>query len=448
MLTRLLNLWGSLRDSFWFVPSFMVFLAVVLSMIMLAIDRRGGLEVYPIFNFLYAGGLEGARSVLSTIASSMITVAGVVFSITMVVLTLASSQFGSRLLKNFMHDMGNQVVLGTFISTYIYCLLVLQTVHAEEEEIFVPAVSVTFAIALALINIGVIIYFIHHVSTSIQASHVIANVHVELEKTLQRLFPSELGGEYRKLEHNNINDQYKEKYQHTIKIQARDSGYLQAIAGNDLLEIAAKNNLLIELQYRPGEFIVKKNILAIVRSEEECNEEITNTIASLFFVGDQRTPEQDPEYAIHQLVEIAVRALSPGINDPYTAMTCIDRLGSSLCSLTRKDFPSPYRFDEKRVLRIIAKTVNFTGITNAAFDQIRQNSRSNVAVIIRMLEMLQKVAVQALHPEQRQAVLRQANMIERAARESLLEKNDWEDVDQRYLTLLNSLNGKKSYNET
>jgi len=440
MKTRLLNLWESLRTSFWFIPALMVFSAIGLSFVMVAIDRWGELAAYRIFGLLYTGGPEGARSILSTIAGSMITVAGVVFSITIVALTLASSQFGSRLLRNFMQDRGNQVVLGTFIATFIYCLLVLRSVRTVGTQVFVPSISVTFAIVLALANVGILIYFIHHVSTSIQADHVISTVYHELEEQMQRLFPEELGHESEESENKRVRPQPEEGgYHQADHIAASKSGYLQAIDSSGLLDIAKENDFLIYLQHRPGEFIVAGSTLVVVKCTEQIDESLAGQIINLFIVGAQRTPEQDAEFAIHQLVEVAIRALSPGINDPFTAMACIDRLGSALCYLSNRAFPSPYRYGDEGKLRVIAKPVTFAGITNAAFDQIRQYGRSSVAVTIRLLETLKMIAAQVRHPDQREAIFRQANMIKRTSNE-IPEKYDREDVEKRYQALLAVLN--------
>lgn len=447
MKTRLLNLWESVRTSFWFIPGLLVFMAIVLSLVIVAVDRRVVLEPDRAFGLLYTGGPEGARAILSTIAGSMITVAGVAFSITIVALTLASSQFGPRLLRSFMKDTGNQVVLGIFIATFIYCLLVLRSVQTAGEHVFVPALSVTFATVLALMNVGVLIYFIHHVSTSIQADHVIAAVDRELFENLQRLFPEELGNEP-----ENREDDYSGKqrendgYDQAHHIAASRSGYLQAIDGEGVLNLACKNDFLVYLHYRPGEFIVAGSTLVMVKCDEYPDESLVEQIAGSFIYGPQRTPEQDAEFAIHQLVEIAARALSPGINDPYTAITCLDRLGAALCYLTKRAFPAHDRYDGDGRLRVIAKPVTFAGITNAAFDQIRQYSRSSVAVTIRLLETLKTVAAHTRTEEQRQAILRQADMIARASKEALPEKNDNEDVQERYQALLDVLENDHSFN--
>lgn len=437
---RLLHTWESLRTSFWLVPTLMTASAIGLAFLLVFIDRSIDSGVDDIFGFLYGGGPEGARMVLSTIAGSMITVAGVTFSITIVALQLSSSQFGPRLLRNFMHDLGNQVVLGTYLSSFVYCLLVLRTVHTVEGKEFVPSISVAVAILLALAGIAVLIYFIHHISTSMQAEKVIMAVSRDLEEKMRRLFPRESeDGAERDLEAEAGRRVAEDIHERAIDIPATRSGYLQAIDRNGLLEVATEKDLFILLPCRPGDFVVEGLPLIMVRSREELGEEVTRRLMDAIIVGAQRTPEQDAEFAVHQLVEVAIRALSPGINDPYTAVSCVDRLGSALCFLSGREFPSPYLYDKKDNLRVILKPLTFTGIVNAAFDQIRQYGRQSAAVTTRLLETLGMIAARARTREQREAVLRQAEMIARSSREGLHEENDIEDVQRRYRALLDLL---------
>jgi uncharacterized membrane protein len=297
---------------------------------------------------------------------------------------------------------------------------------------------------LALANIGVIIYFIHHISTSIQADRVIADVYQELSEHMQRLFPEELGSEV-KVEENGETGLLSEEegYPHTQPILAAQDGYLQAIVGDGLVEIAKQNEILIHIQLRPGEFVVSGSTLAKVKSRAALDESLDAPIANSFIVGRQRSPEQDAEFAIHQLVEVAIRALSPGVNDPYTAISCIDRLGAALCFLTYRAFPSARRCDEEGDLRVIARPVTFAGITEAAFDQIRQYGRSSVAVTIRLMETLETIAAHSRTVEQQQAILRQARMIRRGSQESLSEENDKQDVEERYQALLELLDERE-----
>jgi uncharacterized membrane protein len=386
----------------------------------------------------YGGGPDGARAVLSAIAASMITVAGVAFSVTIVALTLASQQFGPRLLRNFMRDKGNQIVLGTFIATFTYCLIVLRTIRSGSSE-FVPHISVTIGIFLALASLGVLIYFIHHAAVSIQAPEVIAMVARDIADGIERLFPEHLG------------DALKEGYaglsEEIVKdfeirgdvITAGEGGYLQSINGAMVMKVAEKSDLVLFLKCRPGDFVVPGGELAKSQPCGRVNDSMTNEIRGAFIFGTQRTHLQDLEFSIEQLVEVAVRALSPGVNDPFTAINCIDRIAAALCVLAQRSFPSPLRHDEEGKLRVIAKPVTFAGIVNTAFDPVRQYGRSSVAVTIRLLEAIATVARCLCRAEDRKALLNQALMIERGSHQALPEERDRAALDERFKKALEAL---------
>lgn len=340
----------------------------------------------------------------------MIAVAATAFSITLVALQLASSHFGPRLLRNFMRDTGNQVVLGTFIATFVYCLLVLRTVRGEDDNVFVPHLSVTFGIVLAIASIGVLIYFIDHASTIIQASHVISEVSVDLDDAIERLFPENIG--HNVSQSNQWVGQIPASFdEDACPIRATGSGYLQAIDNEKLMKIACKHKLLLRLKYRPGKFIVQGSALVMVWSGEQVTPKLTAQVKDAFILGKERTEQQDVEFPINQLVEIALRAISPAVNDPFTAIRCIDRLSVGLSHLAQRDFPSPYRYDYDRNLRVIALGVTFAGLTDAAFNQIRQYSTSDVAVTIRLLEAIAVSATYTRSPKNRAVLLRHADKI-------------------------------------
>jgi uncharacterized membrane protein len=285
-----------------------------------------------------------------------------------------------------MQDTGNQIVLGTFIGTFIYCLLVLRTIHGEGDgySVFVPQLSVTVGMILAIASIGVLIYFIHHAATIIQASHVISEVSADLNDAIKRLFPEKIG--HGASQHKRSFGEVQANFDaEAFPIKATGSGYIQAIDDERLMEIACQQNLLLRLKYRPGKFVVKGNDLVIAFPEKRVNPKLTTQLNNAFILGNERTDQQDVEFPINQLVEIALRAISPGINDPFTAIRCIDRLGAGLSHLAPKDFPVPYRYDQDDNLRVIAAPVTFAGLTDAAFNQIRQYSTSDVAVTIRLL---------------------------------------------------------------
>lgn len=440
--TRVKNKWEAIQASFWFIPSIMLLGGVIIALFMISLDKNLENEVYTISQILSDVSAEGARSVLTTIAGSMATVAGVAFSITIVALSLASSQFGPRLLRNFMKDTGNQTALGTFTSTFIYCLIVLRSIHTGEDQTFVPILSVNLGMVFAIANVGMLIYFIHHVSTSIQADQIIAGVYHDLELQIEKLFPEALQQDQPIL--NSEKRTANENDNRQQKIIAWESGYLQAIDKSALLQIASKSDCIFSCQHRPGDFVVKGNVFLTIQQEQPLNNNLEKQIRDVFIFGIKRTPEQDAEFAIHQLVEVAIRALSPGVNDPYTALTCIDHLGSILCKLIDRKFPSSYLKDERENVRVIVKTTSFTSITNAAFDQIRQYGRTHVAVTIRLLEALKTIALLARSREQIRVIQHQSEMIERACIQSIPEKFDQQDILTRYRELVEVLAKKQS----
>jgi uncharacterized membrane protein len=427
---KLSKLWDTLRSSYWFLPGLMAVTGMALAFGMLEIDQAEGIKTGEL-SWIYRGGPEGARGLLSAVASSMVTVAATAFSITIVALQLAASNFGPRLLRNFMQDAGNQIVLGTFIATFLYCLLVLRTIHGEDYNLFVPQLSVTVGIGLAIASIGVLIYFIHHASTIIQASYVIAGVADELDDVIDRLFPEEIG-QAAPEKHPAIKTIPKDFDVQACLIRSIRTGYLQAIDDQLLLKIACKYNLLLHLTAKPGEFIAKGNRLVLAYPEKQVNPKVIHDINRAFLLGKERTEQQDIEFPINQLVEIALRALSPGINDPFTAIRCIDRLSAGLSRLAERQFPSAYRYDNDQKLRVIAEPVAFEQLIDTAFNQIRHYGKSDVAVTLRLLKAIAQIASHTHHPRNQLALEQQAEMILQGSREGLSQQRDQQMVEDLY----------------
>lgn len=447
MRTRLFHIWQILTSSYWFIPALMLVAAAAMAFGLLYLDERY-LRSGWAAGWMYPGGKEGARSVLATVAASVITVAGVVFSITIATLTQASIQFGPRMLRNFMRDTGNQIVLGTFVATYAYCLLVLRSIGSETDGAAVPHLSVMVAVALALASIVVLIYFIHHVSLSLQAPIIVANVAGELEQALKRVFPGDLGhgprGPQAEADHPQLPQGFSAS---RAPIPSPKDGYLQAIDQSTLVELASKHDVVVKLDVRPGDYLIKGNPAMHVHPADRCSKQLAAKLAALLIIGRQRTPEQDVEFAIHQLVEVAVRALSPGTNDPYTALNCIDRLSSALVAIEHGDLHGSYRYDDANQLRVLARVATFSSYVDAAFNQIRQYGRDSVAVTVRMLEAIAAAAVQMQHEPHRRDLLRHAEMIHRQARETIKEPNDLADVNERYAAAVEALTPSTSPSE-
>lgn len=432
MRIRLYAFWELLTGSFWFLPTLMMGAALTLAPVMLALDRRITQAPIEAMSWMFNSSADGARSVLSTIAGSMISVAGTTFSITIVALSLASSQLGPRLLRNFMRDRGNQVVLGTFVSVFTYCLLILRAIRSGDDSLFVPHLSVLFAVFQAIVGVGVLIYFFHHVSIMIQAQTVIANIGRELEGSIDRLVTTDKDKRAYEYELRKEQDIPEDFESNSAFVKTRVSGYLQAIDYEVMQKIATKKDLLLKLLYRPGDFIAKESEIVAIYPEQSLSDELTERIQEAFTVGPMRLRIQNAEYAVDQLVEIAVRALSPGINDPFTAIACIDQLGTALSSLAERRIPSGYYYDDAGDLRLISDTLTFTVIVNAAFDQIRQHGRTDMAVTFRLLEVIAIIIARATTQEQKDALIRQAEMIKRAADNTFAEGNDRRDIADHF----------------
>ncbi len=423
-MTSLGATWEALRATYWAVPSVMVVGALGLSAGIIQLDRLTSTELLDRLSWVYTGGPEGARAVLSTIAASMITVAGVTFSITIVALALASQQFGPRLLRNFLRDRGNQVVLGTFVSTFVYCLMVLRTVRGGDDSEFVPNLSVTAAVLLALFSLGVLIYFIHHVSVSIQASQIIANVASDLEEAIDRLFPEGVGEDVPSVSH----EPPPADPGASESLRSHRNGYVQAIDGTRLMKAAAARDLVVRIEAGPGTFVRKGSSLLRLWGGRAA-EDGADAVRAAFVIGADRTGAQDISFFVEQLVELAVRALSPGVNDPGTARMCLDRLDQAFSRLATRAWPSPLRFDDAGALRVIAEPLAFEQIAETAFQEIGRHGRHSVSVTCHLLRTLASVSSEATRSEDRRALARLAEVTVERALAAIAEDADRRRVE-------------------
>lgn len=432
--TFFIKAWERIRTSFWFVPSLMILGSIVFFVATISLDYRLSRKWAQSVMYIYTGGPEGARALLSTVAGSMMTVTGVVFSVTVVAFTLASQQFSPRLLRNFMRDPGNQFVLGTFMSTFVYCLLVLRTVRQFDGEEFIPHVSVTCATLLAILNIGVLVYFVHHAASSIQAPVIIANVAADLDKAIDRLFPLKMGDEGR--HYDDLSQDQQEVAGKVASdggiVGAPFAGYLQGIDESGIMKFAAEKEIVICCLHRPGDFLAFEQPMVKVWPPGRLDDAMRDGVRSCLAIGGQRTQAQDLEFVIQQLVEIALRALSPSLNDPFTACACIERIRDAFTKMVMRDFPKAYRLDEEGALRVVTHATTLRGMLDAAFNHLRQSGVDNAAVAIRLLEAIEYVGRHAKREGDRRELLRQAEMIERGCRETIAEMNDRADIQAAF----------------
>jgi uncharacterized membrane protein len=417
------------RTSLWFVPSLLVIGAGALFGLTYALDRAVDANAFSLPSWLNTGGPDAARTILTAIAAAVITVVGVVFSITILALQLASTQFGPRMLRNFIRDRGTQLTLGTFVGTFVFSVLALGSISNEPGGAFVPHVSVTVAIVLLLVDLGVLIYFIHHVAKSIQLNEVVYGIALDLDHAIFELRSDEsiaVPHDLATLEPvlNELNARLDRE---GTDLPAPSSGYLQGIGHARIVEIAANCDAVVRFSRRPGHFIVRGRPLASVWPATAAAD-VGRALADAHITGPHRTLRQDPQLAIDQLVEIAIRALSPAVNDTFTALTCIDWLGDGLGKIAERPLPDGIYRDAAGRIRIVDFPLRFDGVLNHGFDKIRQAGRGMPAVAIRQLETLVAIAACAITEAQRAAIARQADMILRSADEAIPERNDRADV--------------------
>lgn len=378
--------WRNLRSSFWFVPAVIVFAAVALAFAIIETDRLLAPNIRESWPRLFGAGAAGSRGMLSTIAGSMITVAGVTFSITIVSLSLASSQYSSRVLRNFMNDRTNQTVLGIFVGIFAYCLVVLRTIRGGDEGAFVPALSVLVAVGLAFVGIGFLILFIHHISSSIQASQIVARVATDTLEAVDHLFPEP---------HGELLDGPAEAAAVSRPflgtIPGRHTGYVQGVDVGALMALARARRTTVRMECRIGEFVIEDTPLASVLDARDADPDAVRQINAAVTVDRQRTVDQDAAYGIRQLVDVALKGLSPGINDTTTAIMCVDYLTTILARLAGRRLDTLSRGEAGRA-QVIVPGPTYADFVGEAFDQIRQHANGNVAVMRRLIHALETLS--------------------------------------------------------
>lgn len=427
---RLIEYAQHIRESYWFIPSIMALAAFSLSIVAVRIDSELGNEWLSTIPWLYINEPEGARSMLSTIAGSVISVAGVTFSITIAALSLASSQFGPRLITSFIRDRGNQFVLGTYTATFLYCLLILRTIRSTETDAFVPHLAVLIGIALAVLSVGVLIYFIHHVSQAIRVSHVIHQVSQLLDRRIDSLVSQEGIPAFetdgaRRLD---VPEDFDER---ALSIRARNAGYVQGINDERLIELATQHDLLIRVQSRPGDFVVKDGELLRVAAPNRLTPKTADRLTDTFVLGTRRTDSQDVIFLVQQLVEVAARAISPSVNDPFTAINCIDWLTAALVRVATQDIPSAYRYDDAGSLRLVFEPASFKELADAAYDPLREYGRGMVEVTMRLLQSIEAIGRHVLLPAHRDILLQHAHRIYDDALHHLDYESDRKRVEKQ-----------------
>ncbi|MBR0648722.1 DUF2254 domain-containing protein [Roseomonas terrae] len=425
MMHRLRGAFESLGDLFWLRPACIVAAGIILSALAIWAEGRANFGPPWWTGWIYSGGEAGARALLGAVASSTIGVAGTVFSITVAALSLASGQMGPRLLRNFTRDGGNQVALGIFLGTFVYALMLLRSVRSADEGAFIPHLGVSGALLLALLCVGTLIWFVHHIANGINVNIVIDLVHRDLSDAILALTSEKpamsspaapLAG---------------------TPIAISKAGYLRTVDDEALADWAAKHQTALTLLVRPGDYILPGLPIAEV-ADPGVASAAQIEIASACSIGSRPAAAQDLEFAVRQLVEVAVRALSPGINDPFTATAVLDHLGAALTEVAPRNLAGNVLLRDGTVA-LHRKVTDYAGLCDAMFHMIRQNAASSAAVLIRLIDVLQKALQVEKRPERQAILVRHAQLALAVGRTSITDPVGLSDLESHFAALTASV---------
>jgi uncharacterized membrane protein len=393
-MARLGTLWDEITDSLWFVPALITAGCVGLAILLISYnDAISGVLDSDLW-FIFAGSGDGAQGVLQAIATSIITVTGVVFSVTIVALQLASSQFTPRVLRQFMANRGNQIVLGVFIGTFTYTLLVLRTIRGDSNgDEFVPNIAVTGAVLLALTSIGFLIFFINHAARAVQASVIIDTVWHDTRAAIDAVFPERVEHAQERVPDAaalSVGDPAEYAVVRSLK-----SGYVQAIDRSGLCRIAELHQLVIRTEFEIGEHVLPGQALFSVWPGADLRDDRHGELRGNVVLGMERTQYQDVKFGMVEMMDIAVKAMSPSINDPTTAVNVIDRVSDLMLELAwRRRGDHVDRSREGRPL-LIMRRPRLADTADIVFHQVRHYSAENPTIAIKLVQSLAELEVLA-----------------------------------------------------
>jgi len=371
---------------------------------------------------------EAARVVLGTIAGSMITVVSVVYSILLVALTFTSAQFSPRVLVAFVEDRVSQTTLGLFVGTFAYCLLTLPAIRGGSNP-FVPSMATVGAMVLAIACLACLLYFIHHIAESIQAGHIVDRIARETEATLDSIFPSALSSDVA----GGVGEDSSGElgaFSPTNLVTSGTCGYIRAIDEGGLRATARTHRVKLRVDRSIGQFVSEGTLLLEVSGQGRVSATLEADCRRAFNIGPVRTMEQDVEFGVLQIVDIALKAISPAVNDPTTATTCVDQLGRVLMRASLRSPPDPVLRDPDGSARVILRRTSFPRLLEIAFSQIRHYGKTDVAVPLRLMRVLGELAATSRHAPHAAAILDQARRLA-AACERGFPDDDRAELDER-----------------
>lgn len=416
---QLRSLLDDLQSNLWFRPTLWVLGLGILAVFLMLVDRRlSAMQANLLLPWFFVSGADGARTMLGAIATSMLTVTTLAFSIMMLTVVQTANAYSPRILRQFLGDTTNQHVLGILIGTFMFALLVLRAVRSTNEASFIPSLAINVALFLSLLSIAAFIFFINHVAHSIAVSNIIRLILSNTEALMNESILNSTEESW--------TDQQSPRPPDVdpAVVTAEENGYVQYVDSERLLRDAVDGDVVVQVELMAGDYVLTGMPLAYVWPAESLEDELVGRLRKAVRLEDERTMVQDLRFGVRQLSDIALRALSPGINDPNTALNCINALATLLGKMARLDPSSPYHYDDEGELRVIAPTPTFASLLNLAFNQIRHYGAGDVTVMVRLLEISSQIGYFTSRPERCRALWQQAQEVAEAARRSIKAESD------------------------
>jgi len=423
-----------LRADLWRVPLLLCLATLLLFLVTVRVDLAAAHGALRLPDWLSIGGPDDARAILGAMLGAVSTVLALIFSVALLVLSMAVSQFGPRILYRFVRDGITQLTIGLFLASFVHTLLALVVTRQMGAHQFVPQLTLLCSVLLVIVSFAFLVVFSHRTAVSIQTQNVVAHIVADLQGALAER--AAVASVYPALAQTPAGIAALEALRARCAaeggvVRAWRTGFVQEVDVEALLAVADAADVAGRLLHRPGQFVLQNAPLCQLVPATR-TEELTPAIQGAIKIGPHRTLKQDFEFGIAQLVEIGLRALSPAVNDTFTGLTCIDWLGDAIRTIHASPVPREAYPGGSGALRLLWSPPRFERIVKTAFDQIRQAGAGNPAVHIRLLQTFAQLAPHLAEAPLREALLAQVEAIwEATSRESLV-KADRADIEAAY----------------
>lgn len=428
-MARWFNFLAFLRGELWLIPAIMGVLSIALAIALVSFEIPWLDPQAEGMWWLYSGDTGTALDLLSTLLGGLITMMTLVISVTFVTLILAASQLGPRLILNFIGDRAIQAVIGLFLASILFEITVLRSVDGDGD---VPHLAVTTGSVLAILCLAALLYYVHKIARAIISDTVVQRVGNDLRNATIREFSEKSDGDAADAE-------AAPGLPKLCDLSIGKSGYVQVVDYSQLLAVARRNDIVLRVNVRAGHFVIPENAHIEVFGNEPLSKDEESCLLSAIVVGVERSPAQDLEFSIRQLVEVALRALSPGINDPFTAITVLDQLGANFQLILSRQLPPTNFYDENGKLILVCDRLDASGLAETAFAQIRQAAVGKPDVLIHLTDTIRRIAPSAATKSARDALKDQLQRLKETVEQGGNTPTDERAIEKRIENALAAL---------